>query len=63
MALSDFNLGVAYAKKRCAGGCKCLCKSITVRIECDFGIHILDRMSMPAGVCGKSETVTCGPQK
>jgi len=62
MALNDFNLGVAYANNRCANkGCKCLCKAITVRIECDFGWYLLDRMAVPSGVCGKTTTITCGP--
>ena len=56
-ALDYFEKGKTYAKETlCEEDC---CENITVMIECDFGLDVFARGAMPAGTCGKTETITC----
>ena len=40
-------------------GKPCCCKTITISITCSFGLDILTKASLPAGLCGKSFQDDC----
>src|SRR4029078_8916661 len=52
LARSDFDFGKTYAKDTICKKKEWGCKKVSVKINC-IGINILERLAMPANVCGK----------